>query len=85
MRLTPNSNIAAMMFTQRLIGYGKSIESKTIISQVESMNLEESLKNNIKSVIVFTPKIEILPPKGIPKTGLKAKRVIDERKRNEDE
>jgi len=61
------------------------VESKTIMSQVESMNLEESLKNDIKSVIVFTPKIEILPPKGIPKTGLKAKRVIDERKRNEDE
>jgi len=61
------------------------VESKTIMSQVESMNLEESLKNNIKSVIVFTPKIEILPPNGIPKTGLKAKRVIDERKRNEDE
>jgi phenylacetate-CoA ligase len=61
------------------------VESKTIMSQVESMNLEESLKNNIKSVIVFTPRIEILPPKGIPKTGLKAKRVIDERKRNEDE
>jgi phenylacetate-CoA ligase len=61
------------------------VESKTIMSQVESMNLEESLKNNIKSVIVFTPKVEILPPNGIPKTGLKAKRVIDERIRNEDE
>lgn len=57
------------------------VESKTQLSQIESMNLEESLKNNIKSVIVFTPKISILPPNDIPQTGLKAKRVIDERER----
>jgi len=55
------------------------VESKTRLSQVESMDLEESLKNNIKSVIVFTPKIVILPPNSIPQSGLKAKRVIDER------
>jgi len=55
------------------------LESKTRLSQVESMDLEESLKNNIKSVIVFTPKIIILPPNSIPQSGLKAKRVIDER------
>ena len=57
------------------------VESKTQLSQIESMNLEESLKNDIKSVIVFTPKISILPPNDIPQTGLKAKRVIDERER----
>lgn len=57
------------------------VESKTQLSQIESMDLEESLKNDIKSVIVFTPKISILPPNGIPQTGLKAKRVIDERER----
>ena len=57
------------------------VESRAQLSQVESMDLEESLKSNIKSVIVFTPKISILPPNGIPQTGLKAKRVIDERKR----
>ena len=57
------------------------VESRAQLSQVDSMDLEESLKIDIKSVIVFTPKISILPPNGIPQTGLKAKRVIDERKR----
>jgi len=38
------------------------------------------LKNEINSVIVFTPKVEVLPPNTIPETGLKAKRVVDERK-----
>jgi len=58
------------------------VESKTQLSQVKSMELEEALKNEIKSVIVFTPKVEILPPNTIPETGLKAKRVIDERKKD---
>jgi len=58
------------------------VESKTQLSQVESMELEEILKNEIKSVIVFTPKVEVLPPNTIPETGLKAKRVIDERKKD---
>jgi phenylacetate-CoA ligase len=56
------------------------VESKTILSQVESMDLEESLKNDIKSVIVFTPKVTILSPNSIPQLGLKAKRVIDKRR-----
>ena len=41
----------------------------------------QKLKNDIQSVLVFTPKIEVLPPNTIPETGLKAKRVIDERKK----
>ena len=57
------------------------VESKTLLSQVESMDLEECLKNDIKTVIVFTPRITVLPPKGIPQIGLKAKRVVDERKK----
>jgi len=58
------------------------VETKNQLSQVESMEIEETLTNEIKSVIVFTPKVEILPPNTIPETGLKAKRVIDERKKN---
>jgi len=57
------------------------VESKTILSQVESMDLEERLADDIRSVIVFTPKVTVLPPNGIPQTGLKAKRVVDERKK----
>ena len=57
------------------------VESKTQLSQVESMDLEEELKNEIKSVIVFTPRVVIMPPNSIPQEGLKAKRVFDERKK----
>ena len=56
------------------------VESKTLLSQVEAMELEEHLKNEIKSVIVFTPRVSVLPPKSIRQEGLKAKRVVDERK-----
>jgi phenylacetate-CoA ligase len=57
------------------------VESKERLSQVESIELEESLKNEIKSVIIFTPHITVLPPKSIVQEGLKAKRVVDERKK----
>jgi len=57
------------------------VESKTPLSQVESMDLEEDLKNEIKSVIVFTPKVVVVPPNSISQQGLKAKRVFDERKK----
>jgi len=58
------------------------VESRVQLSQVESMDLEESLKNDIKSVIVFTPGVTVLPPNGIPQEGLKAKRVVDNRKKD---
>jgi phenylacetate-CoA ligase len=58
------------------------VESKNKLSQVESANLEESLKNDIKSIIVFTPRVTVLPPNGITQEGLKAKRVIDNRKKD---
>jgi len=57
------------------------VESKTVLSQVEQIALEEKLKNEIKSVIVFTPRVTVLPPNGIPQEGLKAKRVLDNRKK----
>jgi phenylacetate-coenzyme A ligase PaaK-like adenylate-forming protein len=45
------------------------------------MSLEQLLKKEIKSVIVFTPSVEVLPPNTIPENGLKAKRIIDNRKK----
>ena len=57
------------------------VESKIHLSQVESMDLEEKLKNEIRSVIVFNPKIAVVPPNTIIQQGLKAKRVVDERKK----
>jgi len=56
------------------------VETKQILSQIETENLAKKLKNDIQLVIVFTPQIEVLPPNTIPETGLKAKRVIDKRK-----
>jgi phenylacetate-CoA ligase len=57
------------------------VESKSPLSQMESMDLEENLRNDIKSVLVFNPRISILQPKSIIQEGLKAKRVIDNRKK----
>jgi phenylacetate-coenzyme A ligase PaaK-like adenylate-forming protein len=57
------------------------VESKNRLSQVESIELEKSLKNEIKSVIIFTPHITVLPPNSIIQEGLKAKRVVDKRKK----
>jgi phenylacetate-CoA ligase len=57
------------------------VESKTQLSQVESMNLEDSLKNEIRSVIVFTPRVTVLPPNSISQEGLKAKHVVDKREK----
>ena len=55
------------------------VESKKILSQFDSMKLEEKLRKDIKSIIVFNPKISILKPKSIIQESLKAKRVIDKR------
>ena len=57
------------------------VESKKILNQVDQIELEETLKREIKSVIVFTPKVTVLPPNSITQEGLKAKRVIDNRKK----
>lgn len=56
------------------------VESKTILDQIETEKLTQKLRNDIQSVIVLTPKLNVLPPKTIPDTGLKAKRVVDKRK-----
>jgi len=57
------------------------VETKEQLSQLDTMALEEALTKEIQSVIVFTPRIAVLPPSTIPETGLKAKRVIDKRKK----
>jgi len=57
------------------------VESRAPLSQVESMELEGFLKSEIKSEIVFTPRVTVLPPNSIIQEGLKAKRVVDNRKK----
>jgi phenylacetate-CoA ligase len=58
------------------------VESKQQLSQVDTKKLEDNLQSAIKSVIVFTPQVEVLPPNTIIQQGLKAKRVIDNRKKD---
>ena len=53
-----------------------------IQNYLKIINLEEKLRNDIKSALVFNPKILILQPKSIIQEGLKAKRVIDNRKKD---
>jgi len=55
------------------------VETKQVLSESDALQLEKQLINDIKSVIVFTPKIKVLSPNTIPESGIKAKRVIDKR------
>jgi len=57
------------------------VETKQRLSQVDSEKLAKVLGSDIQSVIVFTPRVEVLPPNSILETGLKAKRVIDNRRK----
>jgi phenylacetate-coenzyme A ligase PaaK-like adenylate-forming protein len=57
------------------------VETKQRLSQVDTERVAQQLKNDIQSVIVFTPRVDVLPPNSIQETGLKAKRVIDNRKK----
>jgi len=57
------------------------VETKELLSKVDQAALEKKLMAQIKSVIVFTPSVSVLPPNGIVQEGLKAKRVVDERKK----
>jgi phenylacetate-CoA ligase len=57
------------------------VESKSLLSQIEQIALEKKLIDDIKSVIVFNPNVTVLPPNSIAQEGLKAKRVVDNRKK----
>jgi phenylacetate-CoA ligase len=58
------------------------VETKQRLSIVDSEQLALKLKGDIQSVIVFTPRVDVLPPNTILETGLKAKRVIDNRRKD---
>ena len=57
------------------------VETKYQLSQNDTTILEKKLCNEIKNVLVFTPKVTVLPPNDIPQEGLKAKRIVDNRKK----
>jgi phenylacetate-CoA ligase len=58
------------------------VETKQRLSVIDSEQLALKLKGEIQSVIVFTPRVDVLPPNTILETGLKAKRVIDNRRKD---
>jgi phenylacetate-CoA ligase len=58
------------------------VETKQRLSLADMEQLAAKLKVDIQSVIVFTPRVDVLPPNTILETGLKAKRVIDNRKKD---
>lgn len=75
-------NWRMVLFTERDVDMlTVEVETKQRLSEADSDQLEQKLKAEIQSVIVFTPRIEVLPPNAIQETGLKAKRVIDNRKK----
>jgi phenylacetate-CoA ligase len=55
------------------------VELQKHISKTDIIKLEQKLKNDIKSVIIFTPTLRFLSPNALPDTSLKVKRVIDQR------
>ena len=58
------------------------VETKQRLSLADSEQLALKLKGDIESVIVFNPRVDVLPPNTILETGLKAKRVIDNRRKD---
>jgi len=57
------------------------VETKNQLSQNDTIALEKKLCNEIKNVLVFTPKVTVFSPNGIPQEGLKAKRIVDNREK----
>lgn len=76
------SNWRMILYTEDDVDKLKvEVESKQEISKEEKVRLEKKLREDIKSVIVFTPVVEVLSPNSIVQTkSLKAKRVIDKRR-----
>jgi phenylacetate-CoA ligase len=77
---TVGSNWRMVLFTQNDVDMlTVEVETKKPLSIDDKEQLTKKLQHDIQSVLVFTPKIEVLAPNSIPETGLKAKRVIDKR------
>jgi len=55
------------------------VETKAVLSKNDADQLTKQLMRDIQNVLVFTPRVAVVPPNSIPETGLKAKRVIDQR------
>ncbi len=58
-------------------------ETKRKLSQKEKEEVKKELIKSIQIMTTLTPKIEILSPGTLPREGIKAKRVFDERRQDE--
>lgn len=54
-------------------------ETKKKVSKEEEEKIKKELTTSIQVITTLTPKIEILPPGSLPREGIKARRVFDER------
>jgi phenylacetate-CoA ligase len=57
------------------------VESKYELDEKNRIQLERKLCEDIKNTIIFTPIVKVFPPGSIKHEGLKAKRVIDRRRK----
>jgi phenylacetate-CoA ligase len=76
------SNYMLTLFTEDLMDHVLvEVEAGDELTIAQKQVLEKELQREIKAVLTLTPRIKVLKPGGIPKEGIKAKRVIDNRVR----
>jgi phenylacetate-CoA ligase len=76
------SNWRMILTTDTIDQLVVQVETKNkIVSPKKISELQKIIQEEIRSVISLTPRIQIKPPGGIPQEGIKAKRVIDQRKK----
>jgi len=76
------SNWRMILTTDTIDQLVVEVETKNkITSQKKIAELQRMIREEIRSVISLTPRIQIKPPGSIPQQGIKAKRVIDQRKK----
>ena len=76
------SNYRLTLYTEDVMDHMLvEVEAKSNLSISAKQVLEKELQRGIKKVLTLTPKVKVLGPGGIPKEGIKAKRVIDNRQK----
>ena len=58
------------------------VETKREVGAEEAERLRKDIVKSVQVIASFTPTVEILPPDSLPRGGIKAKRVIDKRKKD---
>lgn len=75
------SNWRMILTTDKIDQLTVEVESKNLIASSQKIEqLQQRIKEGIRSVIALTPQIKIKSPGEIPQESIKARRVIDQRK-----